>query len=242
MTQDFNMLEPGNAYAGFIPFVYIGGNYREIMGIELMQPLVIGKAYNVSFFASRAVGIGQSPYGTATNKLGVRFSTVPFTYSNPAPINNFAHVYSDSIIRDTTNWVQISGTFVSDSIYQYLSIGNFFLDSMLSIEYFDTITRFAYYYIDDVSVTEDPKSDVNENESNSDKTFIYPNPTNGFLSVYGKNLESYILYDSIGKNLLSGFIINYAIFNIDLNAFKPGTYYRKIISENSISIYKIILT
>jgi hypothetical protein len=238
----FQYARTGNGYAGLLPFAHFGQNGREIIGIQLTQPLVIGEQYYVSFYVSRAVGIGMSACGTAVNKLGARFSTVSYSQPTPTPINNFAHIYTDSIVRDTTNWVQVSGNFIADSTYQYLGLGNFFTDTLTSFELFDTIPRFAYYFIDDVSVTEDPKSDVNENESNRDKTFIYPNPTNGFLSVYGKNLESYILYDSIGKNLLAGFITNYAIFNIDLNAFKAGTYYLKIFSEKNISIHKIILT
>ena len=64
----------------------------------------------------------------ASNKLGAKFSTVSYSYSNPIQINNFAHVYSDSVIKDTTSWTLIKGEFTADSAYQYISIGNFFDD------------------------------------------------------------------------------------------------------------------
>jgi len=102
---------------------------------------------------SSANKIGQR---CATNKTGVLFSTVPYSYSNPPPRNNFAHIYTDSIITDTAGWTTISGTFVADSAYEYIIIGNFFDNSHTDTLLFDSLTFCVpYYYIDDVCVAID---------------------------------------------------------------------------------------
>lgn len=62
--------------------------------------------------------------------MGAKFTT--FAFSAPdgdtTLMSNSAHVYSDSLLNDTANWVQIKGSFIADSAYQYVVIGNFFDD------------------------------------------------------------------------------------------------------------------
>ena len=139
----------GNAYCGFV-YYNMGGNYREVISSQLTTSLTIGQKYFISFKSSYAAG--PSLYGVANNKMGVKFSTVLYNSSSPPPINNFAHVYSSVIITDTTNWIKTIGSFIADSSYQYINIGNFFDDA-----HTDTIRLTGsgnnYYYLDDITVS-----------------------------------------------------------------------------------------
>lgn len=124
----FQIAHSGNAYAGFITFVDEPPLWREHLGVPLIVPLQVGQTYYVSFYVSR--GFEQPAHDMASNKIGALFSTIAYDDTlNPSPVLNFAHVYEDSIITDTTNWVHLHWNFVADSAYHYLIIGNFFDDS-----------------------------------------------------------------------------------------------------------------
>ena len=107
----------GNAYAGFIAFD-VNGDSREIIGSQLSQALSIGQNYFVSMRVSLAEFQPSPPQYIPCNKIGIKFSTVPFSASAPPPINNFAHVFTDSIISDTMNWITIQGSFIADSVFE----------------------------------------------------------------------------------------------------------------------------
>jgi hypothetical protein len=117
----------GNAYAGILTMVPGDTNYREIIGTQLTSSLLIGTTYYFSFFINFA---GTPNYTSlATSKAGLRFSTIPYSFTNPVPINNFTHYFCSTILNDTVNWVQLKGSYVADSAYQYVAIGNFFDDA-----------------------------------------------------------------------------------------------------------------
>jgi hypothetical protein len=126
----FQYAHTGNAYGGAVFFYRsnspVGPNYRESIGIALTNNLIIGQKYYVSFFAVNAeVNFGS----IACDKLGINFYTVPFDSCCPPPLLNTSKLYTDSILTDTLNWIKISGSFIADSAYQYLSISNFFNDN-----------------------------------------------------------------------------------------------------------------
>jgi hypothetical protein len=192
----FQYPHTGNAYAGFVSYYTQSGNYRELIGGNLLSTLVTGQKYFISFYVNFS---GQNQITIASNKIGVKFSTVPYSYSNPAPINNFAHFYSNDIITDTINWTMIRGSFIADSAYSYIIIGNFFTDSLT-----DTILLSpgiaAYYYIDDVCLSTDSLYcadwlGVNENSANNKEAIsIYPNPATEFITLESERLMNGKLY------------------------------------------------
>lgn len=63
----------------------------------------------------------------------------------------------DTLLADTANWVDVSGTFVPDSAYRFLAITNFFADSLSWPEVQDISGGLpgAYAFVDDVRVSED---------------------------------------------------------------------------------------
>lgn len=129
-----------------------GPNYREFIGVELNQPLIIGQKY---FFSCYTNFSGQLPVAIACNKFGVNFYTQPFDSCCPPPINNSAKIYTDSILADTINWFRLAGSFIADSAYSYLCIGNFFTDINTDTIRIGSIPDYSYYYVDDVCITTD---------------------------------------------------------------------------------------
>ncbi|HWY13123.1 MAG TPA: hypothetical protein VN026_17435, partial [Bacteroidia bacterium] len=133
-------------------------NGREFIGTKLIDTLKIGRKYFISFYANFA-GWLQGYQKIATNKIGMRFSTMQ-SGGGPKrpPLDNRAHLFTNTILSDTVNWVFISGSIIADSAYSYLTLGNFF-------DYLNTDTLLvggptynksvSYYYIDDICVSED---------------------------------------------------------------------------------------
>ena len=225
----------GNGYCGIYTFSKSYQDYREIFGCKLLSPLVIGETYFVSFKVNAASS--DNGIHLYTNNLGIKFSTVPFeTFEHPIAVNNFAHINSDIIIIDTTNWLTIQGSFVADSTYQYLALGNFFDDAHTKIG-FDNSTEtklLAYYYVDDVKVSTD------KNEAWTDTLFvlagitdpwtIFPNPVSVELTVSAAIPTQKIeIYSVIGQELLS----------VNTSALPQSTSYKIFVGDLAAGYYFI---
>ncbi|MFB0925262.1 MAG: hypothetical protein QMB65_08270, partial [Vicingaceae bacterium] len=121
-TNDFGYQQPftGNAYIGMLTYRSDSSLYTEATTVQLTTPLVMGQTYYVSFKLSLTL---ESSTGSmaANNKIGVQFSTSAYSPSSPSPINNFAHVWTDSVITDSLNWTSVQGSFLADSNYTHLS-------------------------------------------------------------------------------------------------------------------------
>lgn len=183
----------GLAYAGFIVFEnqIDSLDYREFLFGTLTQPLVIGTKYYISIKVNLAVnGVGHFSC-CGSNKLGLRFSNNP----NSKEINNLSHVYTDIVHVDTTNWVSIQGSFIADSAYSYLTIGNFWEKIYVSADTIDYQGTYSYYFIDDVCVSTDSMEcdstlGINEN-LNNDEFLMYPNPTSNYVTIQFTDSEKY---------------------------------------------------
>jgi hypothetical protein len=245
----YQFAHSGNAYAGAIfyrrPNTPVGPNYREYIGVKLLSNLVIGQKYYVSFFV---VNGGKLNDAIANNKIGLKLFTVNFDSSSPPPLQNASTLFTDSIITDTLIWTKISGSFVADSTYQYLSIGNFFSDGVTdTIEIFPFYTN-GYYYIDDVCLSTD--SIYNENWTGINHPIkdslvisIYPNPSKGFLMVESPiPIDNYSIYNIQGQLMNKVKVNTASSFEINLSNNLNGMYFLQIQTAKGISNYKIILT
>lgn len=211
----------GKAYLGFIPFTRTASNGREYFTCQLLSPLTIGTSYNVSYYLNWSAGSGKK---IACNNIGFFFSTVNYDLNNPLQIQNFAHVYTDSIIKDSINWVYISKLFVADSNYSYLSIGNFFEDSFTDTISLDPSAH-AYYYIDDVSIVPDSASSLNSADSLNYN--VYPNPFVDYLTIELENANNYKIeiINLFGQIVFSKSYLNVKVINLDLKSLKSGIYF-----------------
>jgi hypothetical protein len=177
----FGFQEPyeGLGYGGLIGLITNApASYREIIGVNLIEPLEVGSSYEVKF---RFSTLTNAPETTILiNNLGFNFSTHPY-YSNAAFPTNSSHFAIDTVIHLTEEWLEVYEVFVADSSYQYLHIGNFFDDNLTS-SIFPTESAFiSYFVIDDVSVNELKVNTVSSSEKAGIK--IYPNPCQDYIKL-----------------------------------------------------------
>ena len=232
----------GNAYSGFYAFALYSHNGREIIGSKLTQPLNIGQKYFVTFYLNRAYEPNPGWHvNIAINKIGARFSTIPFSYWNPVPIDNFSQVYTDSIITDTLNWVKISGSFISDSAYSYVSFGNFFTDSASTYVLLDTSASLAYYFIDDIIVSTDSLFNGLNNFSNSYLLMkIFPNPARDWIEIEGSGIKSFSIFDVFGRIYIEDIFAPTSLKTINIGNLSKGIYFINIYASNNSFMRKII--
>jgi OmpA-OmpF porin, OOP family len=119
----FQYANTGSAYIGLK--TYFTSNFREFAGCQLIDSLSIGTTYFFSINVNLALG-GNAPATCATNNFGILFSTIPYSKLFPAPINNYSQYNYSNFILDSMNWLKIQGSFIADSNYNYLILGNFF--------------------------------------------------------------------------------------------------------------------
>ncbi len=125
--------------------------FPERIGSALSAPLIIGQKYYVRFRVSLT-----ETSGWATSKIGIRFFTQNYSQSSPAPTDSFMHVFTDSTITDTTNWIPIFGSFVADSAYTHFAIGTFYDSAGVpktKLPYAGL--ALATYYLDDICISID---------------------------------------------------------------------------------------
>ncbi len=224
----YQFARTGNGCAGLYTFASVQTpiiSAWESIGIQLNQTMVVGQEYYVSFYASRAAAYLNT--GMSTNNLGAKFSTVPYSapFTLSMPINNFAHIYAEFVITDSTNWVQVSGTFIADSAYQYIGIGNFFDFPHTTIIPELNGSNTAYYYIDDVLVEESNPTNISSSDKKS-LCQIFPNPFNNEIKISNPEFENnphFRIYNALGVLVLER-KLNAANQNVDLSALSSGTY------------------
>lgn len=220
---------------------------REYLGGQLSSSLIIGQKYYVSFKVNCAFS-GLAYANGATNKIGVLFSTTPYSTSTPMPISNFAHVYTDSIITDTLNWTNIQGSFIADSTYNYIVLGNFFDDAHTDTIKLDATPGYfrATYYIDDVVVTTDSLLTVHNEVHGEEFSFtVFPNPVINELNINLNNIHAHsiIIYDSFGHSIyLNEIIPNQNSFNINVTQYPRGIYLLQLLTDKGTLTKKFFIT
>jgi gliding motility-associated-like protein len=162
-TNCYQLAHSGNGYAGIAPF-YTIPRTTEYMEVKLKEKLIKGKRYFVRFYVSaRNCSDPEICYSDA---MGLAFSNTfyqedvvtgaeqipPFVPAIQNPTGN--------IIKDTLNWMEISGCYTATGTEQYAIIGSFKTSANTQSEGCVGVTG-SYYYIDDVGVYEyDPLPDT----------------------------------------------------------------------------------
>jgi hypothetical protein len=237
----------GNAYCGVILYDKANFGNDEIIGTNLTTPLQIGTKYFVSF---KSVLKYNNPFDICCgqNKMGVKFSTISYNISSPPTQNNFAHVYSSAVISDTSNWTQVFGSFVSDSTYTNVMLGNFFDNATTTINDIQPANNSSYYFIDDICVSTDSLYASNYiytevPEIQSSKIFIYPNPSSEFIKIYSEKFKDAFLvkiYNTLGQEVFSVSSNNNE--PIDISKFNNSILLIKVIYHSHEYFSKIIKT
>jgi len=237
-------------YSGI--YTYIQNlNYREYMSAKLDSQLIIGKKYFISFYVSLADDIN-----CGIDKIGIVFSTT-LTYYSGTIITNFrnnAHLYSSSIITDKINWTRIYGTFIADSSYKYISIGNFFDNNNTDTIKLDNMNCVSYYFIDGICVSTDSLlcanysfncgSGINQFGLNKMNINYSSNPAYDILNLSWNNSDiktiNCNIYDMYSRKILQfQNIKNYS--QIDISKLAEEIYILQIEADNLVINKKLII-
>ncbi|MFN8231286.1 MAG: T9SS type A sorting domain-containing protein [Bacteroidia bacterium] len=241
----YQVAAEGNGYMGLIAYSSVSESDFECIGGQLLNPLVVGSEYFVSFKTCLS---SKDPVwcNTASNHLGVTFSKNSFSISNPKPLNNTAKVFSSNIIQDTLNWIQISGSFIADSAYNYIIIGNFFNTINTNITTFLSGPPYgSYYFIDDVKLSTDSIFTVGlDNLLNTALSIsIFPNPFMDLLVIKQPFINVKIeIYSFFGNKILTREFFENDLIEIKTLDFPNGFYLvvledldtKKIITKHKI--------
>lgn len=125
---------------------------REYIQIQLAEPLVIGQNYHAEIWVSHL------PRSLQSNNLGFHFSEKKISELTDKVLEVEPQVF-DIQIADASrySWVKVSGKFEARIEADYITIGNFFPDSLTTVrEISNNSLKFAYYYVEDVLVKKLP--------------------------------------------------------------------------------------
>lgn len=125
-----------------------GDHCKEYIQIRLRERLQIGTQY---YFEAWAKPINSS---VKINNIGVLFSTSEISKTGAGIYDYQPQVNTDGIVIDTSGaaWIKISDTICVDSSYQFLTLGNFFLDNQTMSIVEQNGINYAYYLFDDLSL------------------------------------------------------------------------------------------
>ncbi len=233
----------GEGYAGIICYNF-GTEYREYITGMFASPLIAGTSYDVEFYVSLHDG-----YIQAIQEIGAYISVAaPGPFSNVLHINVTPQIENTSgAIIDTIGWKQINGQFTASGGEQFITIGNFHDDAGTTITQPGTFGSYgAYYFVEDVSVTEIGATSLNTINTNSGIS-VSVNPGN-IVNIHVpenillNNTNVYYCYDLSGK-CISSSKLNEKENLINLSKFSEGVYLVSISNEKGIAAKaKIFLT
>jgi hypothetical protein len=223
----------GGSYSGLYTYAY-GNDSREMIGAELVEPMEVGVTYFASMWVNagtggNAVGI----FGICSNNIGMLFTMEPYYWVTGMPpfgLRNYAQVYYPEVVTDTAGWTLVSGSFVADSAYRYIVIGNHFTDAntildTIGVGYYNR----AYMPVDAICVSVDPTGcplATGVPQATLAMPSLYPNPANGALLVTGLGAgyaDAWVV-DPLGRVVWSGPVLGMEKMAIDVGAWPMGQY------------------
>lgn len=224
----------GTTYCGLSTFGPISSaNNREYLEGQLIDTLKQGHSYCVSFYV---VNTNNGIYYTPEIAAYLSTDSV-FDQSFGGTLSLIPQIENtNGFIYDTLNWVQVNGTFVAQGGEKYITIGNFKDDVNTAIDSnsnTDQFFAFAYFYIDDVTVTDCTVGINNINSANT-QSKLYPNPTKQTQVYYTSSLATnqtgnLQVMDMLG-NIMATYTLNSGSNKITINtsAYAKGVYVVKV--------------
>jgi hypothetical protein len=226
----------GDSYVGFL--LLRSFNFKEYIETELDTSLEKDKRYNVEFYYSIA------EYGSVQDyhplEIGALLTdTVVYRLSGvgtdqPQNINTIPQVKQQlPAIKDTLNWIKVSGDFIAKGGEKFLTIGNFQTTDTLQ-------NKNVYVYIDDVKLWAAPVDTVEPILHPYLK--VYPNPTLEDKKITFEHVHSdlngyhLIIHNYLGQRVFE------AVFDqpgskitLHLPHFASGVYSFRLRNEKNIN-------
>ncbi len=140
----------GDGYAGirtWIPIIEGNPYYREYLATQLLEPMVAGETYEISFMVSVA-----EESGYYSDDIGIYFSPEPFGHQAVYDYEPQVRQPDNVLLENTNDWVKIYSKYVAQGGEQYLLLGNFLDDERMTREVIDPQLPVVYYYIVEVVV------------------------------------------------------------------------------------------
>jgi hypothetical protein len=218
----------GNSYAGIHVFDSLL-SISEQIGANLTSTMVVGTKYYLSMKVSLAEWFTDEfgPIFLPCNNIGMKFSTRSPTLALCQSGYNIAHLNSNAVISDTSKWTVVQGSFIADSAYQYLTIGNFFQKANTTRISWVNGYR-SYFYLDDIIVSTDSTildfTSIHDQQKELQLT-VFPNPfTDGVRVQMGNDLmgANYSITDVLGSVIMTGILPDSRL--LELTDIAPGTY------------------
>jgi len=246
----FQFPKSGNAYCGIFCFDQQHTNEREFIQGQVIDSLIAGKTYTVSFYTNLA---NLSKY--SISNIGAYFSSTAISSTDYLYLPYTPQVINASSIQlnDTTAWMEISVSFIANGGEKYVTIGNFNPDSTTDTLLFNGspfgTSKIAYYYIDDVSVIcTDCDTGNTINERTDELNFeLFPNPNNGIMNfnyhLKASEKGEVVLYNIEGRKINSyNLNANSSSIIIKENDLSNGIYLYKIyVNDKAVKTDRIII-
>ncbi|MBL0342813.1 MAG: T9SS type A sorting domain-containing protein [Bacteroidetes bacterium] len=243
------MARTGLGYAGIGNAIVNLSNpnqtYREYIQTELIDSLLPGVEYTISFYVSAGDSCGRH-----TNNFGAYFSnneidTVIYPYSNLTFLPQFENPVTNDI-SDRIGWTQLTSTFFANGGEKYLILGNFrdTPNTTIIITGWGTNPSFAtsaYLYIDDILVT--PTDSITSiNEFNSNENLSISTLSGYEFEIKSKNhpINSFEVLNCLGQIIDKKGKLNENALQINMHEFANGIYFIRVRLKNEkIHIFKI---
>ena len=244
--------QDGENYIGLVTYEWNSGGIREYAMVQLTTPLVEGQTYTVSFYANAAWNGTDSMHPQnylASSHIGALFTMQPRPWSggDPWPLaTGSAHVFHPWIIADTVNWTLVSGSFVADSAYQYLMVGNHYDNALTDTILLGPSIQLpkAYTLVDNVCVSAGDKACPQANGVGSladSEVLMFPNPAAVELVVKGLSEDALgTILDATGRHVWSGRIMQ-GSWRLEVSAWARGCYVLNILSGEEHRSFKFVL-
>ena len=90
-----------------------------------------------------------------------------------------------------------------------------------------------------ISFTEDScDPNLSTGENDIDNNIIYPNPVDGILYFSTDNLTSYFIYDTLGRIVMEGSLIDKS--SIQVTSLKNGIYFIRLVGDDELQVFNFI--
>ena len=165
--------------------------------------------------------------------------------NNAAPIVDFTNTINDPVVSFTNNttnsghcyWSFGDGKYsqVTNPVHTYLQNGTYQVRLKIDNDCgIDSIIK---------TIVISSATSINSS-NNNDEIKLYPNPNNGNFKIQfsgNHNYNSISIIDVLGNIILNKDVeLNQKVIIFDINTFSSGVYFARLISEDKISVIRII--